>query len=48
MKRFLDLFWYSNGDYSIINGEVKFWERNLLTGYSRLIDTFTKTEILVL
>jgi len=32
---FINLFWYSNGAYSIIKDKIYFWEKNLLTGFSR-------------
>ena len=44
-QRFTELFWIEHGDYSIIKGEVHFWEHNWLTGHSRIIDTFSGTEI---
>lgn len=41
-------FWFDTGDYSIVNGEIKFWEKNWLTGYSRIKDTFTGKIVLKL
>ena len=45
-NKILNWFWFDTPDYSTINGEIKFWQRNWITGYSRLKDTFTGTEII--